>query len=280
MTQSYHYDVMRRAIALLDAADERIALADLAAQMDMSAAHFQRLFSQWVGVSPQKYQEYLRLGYAKTRLNAHHTTLDVAHDIGLSGTSRLYDLFIRWEAMTPGDYAAKGAGIDIDYAYVDTPFGEAVATATAKGLCGLGFVTQGARADALHDLAGRWPKAIYRENTARVGQIVKDAFAYRGVLDLHLIGAPFQIKVWEALLHIPDGFVSTYSDVARRVGNDRAVRAVGTAIGRNPISFFIPCHRALRKSGELGGYHWGLETKRTILAYEGARSDAKRPTKG
>jgi AraC family transcriptional regulator of adaptative response/methylated-DNA-[protein]-cysteine methyltransferase len=109
---------------------------------------------------------------------------------------------------------------------------------------------------------------------------VKDAFAYRGALDLHLIGAPFQIKVWEALLHIPDGFVSTYSDVARRVGNDRAVRAVGTAIGRNPISFFIPCHRALRKSGELGGYHWGLETKRTILAYEGARSDAKRPTKG
>lgn len=276
MTQGYHYDVVRRAIAILDASEHRITLEELAKHMDMSAGHFQRLFSQWVGVSPQKYQDYLRLGYAKERLRAHHSTLGVAHEVGLSGSSRLYDMFIRWEAMTPGQYAAHGAGLVIEYGYVDTPFGQAVATATDKGLCGLGFVTDMSPQDALDDLTRRWPKAQYRENAQRLEGIVEDAFGYRGTLDVHLMGAPFQIKVWEALLNIPDGRVVTYSDVAHHIGSDRAVRAVGTAIGRNPISFFIPCHRALRKSGELGGYHWGLETKRLILAYEGARADAAR----
>lgn len=275
MQESYHYALIGRAIDLLDQADGKLALTDLAAQMDMSPAHFQRLFSQWVGVSPSKYQDYLRLGYAKERLAAHHTTLEVAHDVGLSGTSRLYDLFIRWEAMTPGDYAAGGAGLVIDYGYAETPFGLGVGVATSKGLCGLGFVGDAGRDAALADLTSRWPKAQYREDRARIERIVEDAFAYRGALDLHLMGGPFQIKVWEALMHIPEGTLTTYSDLAKRVGSDRAVRAVGTAVGRNPISFFIPCHRALRKSGALGGYHWGLKTKRTILAYEAVRADMR-----
>ncbi|MDP2085996.1 MAG: methylated-DNA--[protein]-cysteine S-methyltransferase [Gemmobacter sp.] len=269
---AYHYRVIARALAELDAAGPGLTLDDLSARIGLSPSHFQRVFSAWVGVSPKRYQQYLVLGHAKALLRDRMTMLDAAHEAGLSGAGRLHDLFLTWEAMAPGDYARGGAGLTIRFAHVPTPFGEALAMATDRGLCGLGFVEDMGRPAAMADLRGRWPGATFTEDAATVAPLVADAFAGRG--RLHLIGAPFQIKVWEALLRVPSGHVTTYTELARAVGHPRAVRAVGTAVGRNPVSLFIPCHRALRMSGALGGYHWGLPVKRAILAWESARADA------
>jgi AraC family transcriptional regulator of adaptative response/methylated-DNA-[protein]-cysteine methyltransferase len=270
---SYHYNVLRRALEIIDAHGPGLALADLAAEMGMSPAHFQRLFSAWVGVSPKKYQEYLTLDHAKALLADRFTTLEAAEGAGLSGSGRLHDLFLRWEAMTPGEFAARGAGLNIAFGWFDSPFGLVLAMGTDHGLCGLGFAEETGREATYADLAGRWPKARFHEAPEKLRGWVEAAFS-GGEARLHLIGAPFQIKVWEALLQIPSGQVTTYSELARVTGNPRAVRAVGTAVGRNPVSWIIPCHRALRKSGGLGGYHWGLPVKRAMLAYEAARADS------
>ena len=271
--QGYHYGVMRRAIEMIDAGGEGLTLEQLAARMDMSPAHFQRLFSAWVGVSPKRYQQYLTLGHARTLLRERFTTLEASHSLGLSGTGRLHDLFLRWEAMSPGAFARRGAGLVIRYGWMDSPFGEALVMGTDRGLCGLAFTAETGRAAAYADLAGRWPEATFAEDGEAVRGWAEAAFAQSGEADLHLIGAPFQIKVWEALLAIPSGQVTTYSEIAGAIGHPRAVRAVGTAVGRNPVSFLIPCHRALRKSGGLGGYHWGLPVKRAMLAWEAARAE-------
>ncbi len=274
---SYHYNVMRRAIDLIDAGQESLTLEDLAARMNMSPAHFQRLFSAWVGVSPKRYQQYLALGHAKALLRERFTTLEAAHAAGLSGGGRLHDLFLRWEAMRPGEFARGGAGLTIFWGWFESPFGPALVMGTDKGICGIGFAAETGEEAAMQDLVGRWPKARFVEDPVRLRPWVQSAFAAGGAASeptpLYLIGAPFQIKVWEALLRIPSGHVTTYSEIAGAVGNPRAVRAVGTAVGRNPISWLIPCHRALRKSGGLGGYHWGLPVKRALLAYEAARLD-------
>jgi AraC family transcriptional regulator, regulatory protein of adaptative response / methylated-DNA-[protein]-cysteine methyltransferase len=193
---------------------------------------------------------------------------------GLSGPGRLHDLFLRWEAMTPGDYARAGDGLEIAWGWFDTPFGAAVAMGTDRGLCGLGFAAEMGEGAAFDDLARRWPKAQLAEAPGRLRGWVEAAFGGGGAA-LHLIGAPFQIKVWEALLHVPSGHVTTYSQLAAAVGAPRAVRAVGTAVGRNPVSYLIPCHRAIAKSGALGGYHWGLPVKRAMLAWEAARLEAE-----
>jgi AraC family transcriptional regulator, regulatory protein of adaptative response / methylated-DNA-[protein]-cysteine methyltransferase len=271
---SYHYHVMRRAIEIIDAAEVPLSLDDLAAQMGMSAAHFQRLFSAWVGVSPKRYQQYLALDHAKRLLADRMTVLEAAEGAGLSGSGRLHDLFLRWEAMSPGDFARRGAGLEIVHGWFPSPFGEVLAMGTGKGLCGLAFSAETGRAAAMADMTARWPAARYREAPADLAGWVGAAFGGGGETALHLIGAPFQIKVWEALLSIPSGHVTTYSDIAGVIGHPRAVRAVGTAVGRNPVSWLIPCHRALRKSGGLGGYHWGLPVKRAMLAYEAAREEA------
>ena len=271
---SYHYHVMRRALDLIDAAEEPLSLDDLAAQMDMSAAHFQRSFSQWVGVSPKRYQQYLQLGQAKRMLAEHMTTLQVSHSLGLSGSGRLHDLFVRWEAMSPGEFARKGDGLDVFWGWFDSPFGPALVMGTAKGICGLAFASETGTEAAMDDMVSRWPRANFTEDPMRLKPLVDAAFAQKGETALHLIGAPFQIKVWEALLQIPSGQVTTYSEIAGAIGRPRAVRAVGTAVGRNPVSWLIPCHRALRKSGALGGYHWGLPVKRALLAWESARAEA------
>ncbi|MDX5403240.1 MAG: bifunctional helix-turn-helix domain-containing protein/methylated-DNA--[protein]-cysteine S-methyltransferase [Rhodobacterales bacterium] len=273
-TESYHYHVMRRAIHVIDAADRPLSLDEIAGQMGMSAAHFQRLFSAWVGVSPKRYQQYLTLDHAKRLLTDRMTTLEAAEGAGLSGTGRLHDLFLRWEAMSPGDFARRGAGLRISYGWFPSPFGEVLAMGTDKGLCGLAFAEETGREAAMADMTSRWPAATYLDAPEAVAGWVNAAFGGGGETALHLIGAPFQIKVWEALLTIPSGHVTTYSDIAGAVGHPRAVRAVGTAVGRNPVSWLIPCHRALRKSGGLGGYHWGLPVKRAMLAYEAARVDA------
>lgn len=276
--QGYHYGVMRRAIDLIDQGGAGLTLDQLATQMDMSPAHFQRLFSHWVGVSPKRYQQYLTLGHAKTLLRERFTTLEASHAAGLSGSGRLHDLFLRWEAMSPGEFARGGEGLMIYWGWFESPFGPSLVMGTEKGICGIGFSAETSEEATMQDLLSRWPKAEFVEDPMMLRPWVLAAYgAGDGVLDptpLYLIGAPFQIKVWEALLSIPSGQVTTYSEIAQAVGNPRAVRAVGTAVGRNPVSWLIPCHRALRKSGGLGGYHWGLPVKRALLAYESARAEA------
>ena len=270
----YHYALIRRAIEFIgDHVQDQVSLDEVAEAVGLSPAHFQRVFSQWVGVSPKRYQQYLTLDHAKSLLNDHFTVLESAHEVGLSGSSRLHDLFIRWEAMSPGNYARGGNGLTIFWDWFDTPFGDALAMGTDRGLCGLAFVDECGRDAAFRDMASRWPGAEFQQNRNSIEGWLRAAIGQRGETALHLSGAPFQIKVWEALLSIPSGSVTTYSEIAKTIGSPKAVRAVGTAVGRNPVSWIIPCHRALRKSGGLGGYHWGLPVKRAMLAYEAARRD-------
>lgn len=280
MQHSYHYHVMRRAIDLIDQADAPLSLGDLAAGMDMSPAHFQRLFTAWAGVSPKRYQQYLALGHAKALLAERFTTLQTAHELGLSGSGRLHDLFLRWEAMSPGEFARRGGGLRVYWGWFDSPFGPSLVMGTDKGICGIGFASEAGEEATMADLTGRWPEAEFIEAPEKLQPWAATAFGAESDMEpgeslpLFMIGAPFQIKVWEALLAIPSGQVTTYSEIAQAIGHPRAVRAVGTAVGRNPVSFLIPCHRALRKSGGLGGYHWGLPVKRAMLAYEAAQADA------
>ncbi|WP_371157809.1 methylated-DNA--[protein]-cysteine S-methyltransferase [Jannaschia sp. 2305UL9-9] len=274
LATTYHYATMRRAIDLIDAhAGAPPSLEALAAEMNMSPAHFQRVFSAWAGVSPKRFQQYLALGHAKALLKARFSVMETAAGAGLSGTGRLHDLFLRWEAMSPGEYARGGVGLTIRYGWADSPFGDILVMATDRGICGLAFAAETGRAAAMADMRGRWPSATYEQDDS-VALAAANLFRGTGEARLHLIGAPFQIKVWEALMTIPSGHVTTYSQIASHIGNPRAVRAVGTAVGRNPVSWLIPCHRALRKSGGLGGYHWGLPVKRAMLAWESSRADA------
>ena len=271
----YHYGVIGRAIETIAARrEENLSLEEVAAGVGLSPAHFQRVFSQWVGVSPKRYQQYLTLDHARKLLADRHSVLEAAHSTGLSGASRLHDLFLRWEAMSPGEYARAGAGLAIAWGWFDTPFGEALAMGTSRGLCGLAFAAETGREAAMADMRSRWPEAAFAEDPEAIRPWVEAAFGTGGEARLQLIGAPFQIKVWEALLTVPTGHVTTYSDIAAAIGRPRAVRAVGTAVGRNPISWLIPCHRALQKAGGLGGYHWGLGVKRAMLAWEAARLDS------
>ena len=197
---------------------------------------------------------------------------------GLSGSGRLHDMFLRWEAMSPGEFARGGDGLTVFWGWFDSPFGPSLVMGTDKGICGIAFAAETGEEAAMADMLSRWPKATFVEDPMMLRPWVLSAFGAQNnelsPTPLYLIGAPFQIKVWEALLSIPSGQVTTYSEIADAVGNPRAVRAVGTAVGRNPISWLIPCHRALRKSGGLGGYHWGLPVKRALLAYESARAEA------
>ena len=267
------YDLIVDAIRAIDKAEAPLSLNQLSAELGLSPAHFQRVFSHWVGISPKRYQQYLTLEYCKNLLRNKHTTLETSNYVNLSSSSRLYDLFIKWEAMTPGNFASEGHNLKINYAWTPSPFGEALIMGTNKGLCGVAFTSEVGREAALKDMQARWQKASFKQNTKSLEKWRDAAFGGSGALALNIIGTPFQIKVWEALLKIPSGYVTTYSDIALHIGHPKAIRAVGTAVGRNPISWLIPCHRALRKSGMLGGYHWGTYIKRSMLAYEGAKEE-------
>ena len=275
----YHYAVIARAIdAIAARAPEQIGLDELAAEVGLSPAHFQRVFSRWVGVSPKRYAQYLALDHARRLLAERHSLLDTAHEAGLSGSGRLHDLFVRWEAMSPGDYARAGRRPDDPLGLVREPLRSGARDGHRQGPL-RHRLRGGNRRGGNHD----GPSVTLAEGRFRGGPDglrpwVLAAFGTDGRLDpapLYLIGAPFQIKVWEALLRVPTGHVTTYSDIATAIGNPRAVRAVGTAVGRNPISWLIPCHRALQKAGGLGGYHWGLDVKRAMLAWESARHDSR-----
>ena len=272
MSQTYHYQTINRAITFIRSTlIQQPKLEQIAGSVGMSPYHFQRVFTEWVVMSPKRYQEYLTLGFSKELLQKRHTLLDVTLNLGLSGTSRLHDLFIKWEAMTPGEYALNGAGVEINWGFFDSPFGQMLAMATKRGLCGIGFVGESSKTVIFDDFKSRWPNAVYIENKVILKSLIETLVIGKGTINIHLIGAPFQIKVWEALMNIPTGFVTTYSDIAKAIDNKAAVRAVGTAVGKNPISWLIPCHRVLRKNGELGGYHWGIDLKTALLARESAQ---------
>jgi len=270
------FALMQEAMALLDAAQARrdtLSLEELAGALGLSPSHFQRTFSRWVGVSPKRYLQYLQLDHAKALLKD-HSVLDTTLALGLSSPSRLHDLFLRWEAMAPGAVAKGGAGLTIAWGTFESPFGPVVAAGTDQGLCGLAFTAELGERGARFDLKRRWPEATWEERPEALRSWVDNAFARRGAVPLAVAGGPFDLKVWQALIAIPEGSVATYSHIAEAIGNPKAVRAVGSAVGRNPLAWLIPCHRVLRRDGALGGYHWGLPVKRGLLAWESARRDS------
>jgi AraC family transcriptional regulator of adaptative response/methylated-DNA-[protein]-cysteine methyltransferase len=256
---------------------EQPRLEDAADAVGLSPFHFQRLFTRYVGVSPKSFIGHLTLEHAKRELANGASVMDAAIESGLSGSSRLHDLSLKIEAMTPGEYARGGRGLSIEYGFADCPFGRMLVMATAKGVCGLAFGDDGEEARMLADMTARWPRADFGENPKRAEDIARKIFERDGKTEigLHLFGTPFQIKVWEALLRIPEGRMTSYGALAARLGDAKASRAVGTAVGRNPVSWLIPCHRVLGSDGALHGYHWGLLRKRSMLAMEAARNEAR-----
>ena len=249
------------------------SLEVLAARAKMSPEMLQRLFTRWAGLSPKAFLQAITLDNARSMLKERASILDTALDVGLSGPGRLHDLFVTHEGMPPGAYKEKGAGLTISYGFHPSPFGMALVMVTPFGLCGLGFADPGEERKALADMTSRWPNAQYTEDSALTAPYAARIFAPEKWRDgqplrVTMIGTDFEIRVWETLLKIPTGKATTYGDIACAVGSPKAARAVGAAVGRNPISFVVPCHRVLGKSGDLTGYHWGLTRKRAILGWE------------
>ncbi len=270
------YERVERAIAYIEQHfTERPTLPQIADHVHLSPFHFERLFSRWVGTTPQRFMRYLTTDYAKTLLDQHHDSSDVTAATGLSSPSRLHDLFVTFDGLSPGEYKQGGAGLRISYGFHATPFGECLLAMTTRGICSLTFQETTKRAEALADLCTRWPRAVFQEHTTTTGAVVNQLFdedADRSK-PFHLLvrGTNFQIKVWEALLKIPAGQVADYGRIARQIGSPGAMRAVGTACGSNPVAFLIPCHRVLQRTGGIGGYRWGITRKRAILGWEAAQ---------
>ncbi len=265
------YQRIERSIRFLaDNATRSPSLAEAAAAAGLSSAHFQRLFSRWAGVSPKRFLQYLAVDRARRAMGGSRSVLDAAFDAGLSGPGRLHDLVVTAEAVTPGEMKARGRGLAIRYGFHLTPFGLCLLGVTARGICHLSFVTAG-RGEALAELRARWPEAELREDAPGTASMAARVFGGgSGRLPVHLRGTNFQLKVWEALLRVPEGAVTSYGEVARGIGRPGAARAVGGAVGANPVAYLIPCHRVLRSLGSLGGYHWGVDRKRVMLAWEAA----------
>lgn len=250
-------------------------LDEIAAHVHLSPFHFQRLFSRWAGVTPKRYLQVLTLERAKALLQESRPLLEVADTLGLSSGSRLYDHFVQLEAVTPGEYKQRGAGLVIDHGVHDTPFGQAFVALTPRGVCNLSFLDDQAPQTPLSALAQRWPEAELREAPSRTQGVIHTMFDSSKKADrplsLHVSGTNFQISVWRALLQIPPARVVSYAQVASAVGNPKAARAVGLAVGANPVALMIPCHRVIQQNGKLGGYHWGETRKQAIHAWEAAR---------
>lgn len=274
MKQNYHYQTIGRALDYIrDHVDEQPSLETIAAATGLSPFHFQRVFREWVGLTPKQYVQHLTLANAKSALLGRVGTLETAQSVGLSGTGRLYDLVMKWEAVTPGALANGGADLVFDYGFGETQFGRAIFIAHEGRLAALGFHAGRPDAVILADFRARWPRAGFREAPGAVANFASTINDNRGELSMRVFGTEFQIAVWRALMAIPEGAFATYSDIANAIDRPKATRAVGTAIGMNPVSWIIPCHRAIRKSGALGGYHWGLPVKEAMIAYEAAKSE-------
>lgn len=269
------YQRIAEAIEFINAnADQQPSLEAIAAQLNLSPFHFQRLFSRWVGVTPKKYLQILTVEHAQRLLAEAQPLLAVADQVGLSGTSRLHDHFVQLEAVTPGEFKTGGAGLTIDYGIYNSPFGDIFVAATARGICKLSFIDGDKVELHIEDLQRRWPKAILCNRDSDRLKIVESLFVDQKPdrpLSLHVSGTNFQINIWRALLQIPEGTLTSYSQVAEAVGRPKAARAAGTAIGSNPVAFFIPCHRVLQQSGNIGGYLWGTTRKHAMHAWESAR---------
>ena len=252
---------------------EQPSLEGLAERSGLSAAHLQRLFMRWAGLSPKAFVQALTIDHARKLLRDSASVLETSYEVGLSGPGRLHDLFVTHEAMSPGAYKARGKGLTIRHGFHDCPFGRVLLMTTDQGICGLAFADRGEEAAALRDMRSRWPEAVYVEDAVTTSQHVMRIFnptAWKAEQPLRIvfIGTEFETRVWQTLLKLPLGRATTYSDIAGHIGKPKASRAVGAAVGRNPISFVVPCHRVLGKSGGLCGYHWGLTRKQAILGWE------------
>jgi len=251
-------------------------LHEIARRVHLSEFHFQRLFTRWAGISPKKFLQYLTLEHAKRTLRESRSLLDATMDAGLSSPGRLHDLFVTIEAMTPGEFKRSGEGLTIHYGVHPTPFGECLLGITERGVCALFFVQENDRKEVRQELHDRWPHARLIEDPSRTQQYINRIFGAsstrRPTVPLVLSGTNFQIKVWEALVHIPAGHVLSYEDIAKRIGEPKASRAVGNAVAKNPISYLIPCHRVIQSAGVTGNYRWGPARKKAMLVWEFARS--------
>jgi AraC family transcriptional regulator of adaptative response/methylated-DNA-[protein]-cysteine methyltransferase len=272
------YARVRRAIGYIsDHWRDQPDLEEIAADAGLSPAHFQRLFTRWAGLSPKEFVQAITLDHARDLLKGSSSILDTAYEVGLSGAGRLHDLFVNHEAMTPGDYKRRGAGLEISWGYHASPFGQALIMATERGVAGLAFADGADEEQAIfEDMTRRWPAATFTHAPEKTAPYAARVFTPElwnksDPLKLVLIGTDFEVRVWDALLKLPPGQAITYSDLASHVCSPRAARAVGSAVGRNPISFVVPCHRVLRKDGGLGGYHWGITRKQAIIGWEAGR---------
>jgi len=272
------YAVVTRAIAYFSPRFRaQASVEEVASHVGLSPSHFQHVFKRWAGLTPKAFLQAVTLERARELLRDSASVLDAAYDVGLSGPSRLHDLFVAHEALTPGDY--RRDGLELSYGFHDSPFGEAIVVAAPRGMAGLGFVDDGNRAAALADMARRWPRARLVADEAVTAPYARRAFdpaLWRPETPLRIvmIGTDFEVRVWETLLKVPMGRATTYSDIAVRLGKPKAARAVGAAVGRNPVSFVVPCHRVLGRSGALTGYHWGLARKQAIIGWEAGRTAA------
>jgi AraC family transcriptional regulator of adaptative response/methylated-DNA-[protein]-cysteine methyltransferase len=279
-TAAADYDVVRRAIAHIRGnwrAQPEIETIAHAAGVTPTDLH--HLFRRWCGLTPKAFLQALTLNHARELLRSSASVLDTAYEVGLSGPGRLHDLFVTHEAMSPGEWKAGGEGLTMSYGFHPSPFGTALVMTTPRGLAGLALTDPGKERAALRDMKSRWPKAKYVEDfaaTAPTARRIFDPSLWRKDRPLRvvLIGTDFEVRVWEKLLSIPMGRVTTYSDLAAQAGNPKAARAVGAAVGKNPICFVVPCHRVIGKSGELTGYHWGLTRKRAMLGWEAGQVSA------
>ena len=282
------YERVAKALGYLEAnLAEQPDLAEVAAHVGLSPYHFQRLFKRWAGISPKRFLQFLTVEHAKACLAESRSVLDTAYDAGLSGPGRLHDLFVACEAMTPGEYKRRGEGLSIRYGFHDSPFGDCLLLTTGRGLCGLGFADGGRREAALADMRRRWPGADYRAEDAATAPIMAAVARRLGWppaagpsarpaarIGLHLMGTNFQVRVWEGLLRIPAGTLASYAELGAMIGRPGAARAVAGAVAANPVALLVPCHRVIRASGIVSGYHWGPSRKRAILGWEASRCAA------
>jgi len=272
------YAVVRRAIAFVcERWRAQPEIDTIAAAAGVSASELHHLFRRWAAITPKAFLQALTLEHARRLLRDSASVLEAAFEVGLSGPGRLHDLFVTHEAMSPGEWKSGGAGLTMSYGFHPSPFGTALVMTTQRGLAGLAFADPGEEQAALADMKGRWPEANVVEDRARTTALARRIFdtgLWRADRPLRvvLIGTDFEVRVWETLLKIPMGRAMTYSDIARKVGATKAARAVGAAVGKNPLSFVVPCHRVLGKHGALTGYHWGLTRKRAMLGWEAGRT--------
>jgi len=279
-TAAADYDVVRRAIGYIrENWREQPEIEAIAEAAGVTPTELHHLFRRWAGITPKAFLQALTLDGARQLLRDSASVLDATYEVGLSGPSRLHDLFVTHEAMSPGEWKSGGEGTTIYFGFHPSPFGSALVMATGRGLAGLAFADPGKERPTLADMKGRWPRATYIEDSARTAAIAKRIFdpaqwQAQQPLRVVLIGTDFEVRVWEALLQIPMGQLTTYSGVAAKLAKPNASRAVGAAVGKNPISFVVPCHRVIGKSGALTGYHWGITRKHAMLGWEAGRVSA------